>query len=465
MPIKLDEQRWKHTPTCKTCGSCDTKHGCDVARTELRDYSGIRFTADGFDCALPISIDSHSRCSFGCLYCFSDNTIEHREQTERQLGQMSLSKMERIFSGEGGKEGAIIRKALKYDRRNAGGYPTAVQLGAITDPTDNIERQQGWLLKFMDIAIKYKQPVRISTKGKLLKDKDYLDKMSEAPELFWVAFSIISPDDKLMEMIDWKAPTPSERIATMKALGEIGVKTSLRFRPITPGISDRTKRHQYAYKDLIWMAADAGAKAISYEVAFYPALGKQKFDDMSKIVGMDLTAIYKSFGRIDPCARPSYIWTEGIMHAIRDEAKKAGMTVGVSDPVWKQLSESGCCCGIVPEDPVFGNWQEESATNQLLLARDTGKEITLEDITPAWALEKNLVGIVNPGTGPTAMYSKNKTWSDLLKKNWNNPAAIRSPMNYFQGALQPSRVDENGNLVYRYVGLERHYKKAPYWKI
>ena len=70
------------------------------------------------------------------------------------------------------------------------------------------------------------------------------------------------------------------------------------------------------------------------------------------------------------------------MHAIKEEALKYGMNIGVSDPVWKQLGETGCCCGIEPDDPVFGNWQEQSATNQLLLARDTGRLIHFEDILP-----------------------------------------------------------------------------------
>ena len=47
------------------------------------------------------------------------------------------------------------------------------------------------------------------------------------------------------------------------------------------------------------------------------------------------------------CTRPSFLWTENIMHAVHDKATECGLVVGVSDPVWKQLGETGCCCGML----------------------------------------------------------------------------------------------------------------------
>ena len=300
--------RYERVDTCGECKACNGRW-CEAARVpKMRKYGGIRFTSDGFDCALPVTIDSHSMCSFGCLYCFSDNLKGHVEIADKPIGQTSLGQIERIFSGEGGKFGEQVRLALKYDRRNGNGYPCPVQLGGINDPTDNIERQQGWLLKFIDLAIKYNQPVRISTKGKLLKEPEYLKALGKAPHLFWIAFSIISPDDELMRRIDVRAPLPSERIATMKALSEIGCSTSLRFRPIFPGISDRTKRYPRAYKALVEMAAEAGAKACSFECGFYPSRipndSKYKWERLEKLSGVPLKKLYSSFGR-QACTRPT----------------------------------------------------------------------------------------------------------------------------------------------------------------
>lgn len=469
MPLKDGERRHERVNTCGECGECRS-NVCQEVRQELRGYSGIRFTADGFDCALPVTIDSHSVCSYGCLYCFAPNLIQHRESSKNRVGQMSLKTIEGIFSGKPGKTADRFRKALKYDRRNKDGYPCPVQLGGLTDPCDNIERQQGWLLKFIDLAIKYNQPVRISTKGRLLQLPEYLDRLHKAPHLFWVAFSLITPDDEVLAKIDRRAPSATERLKTMAMLSKIGVKTSLRFRPILPGISDRTPNEPKAWKTLIHKAADAGACAISYEVAFTPGMAtvdlKERWSAIESVSRVPMRRYYRSFGPIQACTRPAFAWTEEIMHSIADEGHECGMVLGVSDPVWKQLGDTGCCCGILPEDPVFGNWQEESATNQLLMSKWTGKEITLDDITPAWSRETRMADMVNLGVGPKWSYDRrHKTWADNLADIWNDLNAERGPMSYFQGALEPVRRDEDGNMVYRYKGLERQHLKAPYWDV
>lgn len=419
-------------------------------------------------------MDSHSVCSYGCYYCFSDNLIQHREGRSRPIGQTSLRSIEALFAGEPGTTRSVWQKALKYDRRNENGYPCAVQLGAINDPCDHIERNQGWLLKLIDLAIKYNQPVRMSTKGTVLSVPEYLRALGKAPHLFWVAFSIISPDDELLEKVDRRAPNATARLATMKALSDIGVSTSLRFRPIFPGISDATPSYPEAYRVLIEKATEAGAKAISYEVGFVPGAQddntKWRWRRMSNILGVPFTDLYRSFGPTTACMRPPASWTENIMHAIYEVSHKNGLVVGVSDPVWKQLTDTGCCCGILPDDPVFGNWEEESATNQLLLLkRGEKEEISAEDIVPPWAYDHQLPGIVNPGAGPLVAWDvRHLHWSDKLKEVWENVDSERGPLRYFQGALLPTRRDEDGNLWYRYEGLKRTYpavEETPYFSV
>ena len=472
--IKQNDLRFNTLNTCGECArrktNCRTGTLCEPVRHELRPYGGIRFTSDGFDCALPVTIDSHSVCSYECLYCFSDNLTGHTDAKSKPIGQTSLNALERIFAGEGGVQGGHIRTALRYHKKR-NGYPCPVQLGGINDPCDNIERQQGWLLRFIDLAIKYNQPVRISTKGVLLMEKDYLAAISKAPHLFWVAFSIITPDDELLEKIDLRAPNATKRLACMAALSAAGVKTSLRFRPILAGISDSTKNEPKAYKTRIEKAAAAGARAISYEVGFYPSrlpsYAKGKWDTLERLTSLPLKQIYQSFGKNQTCLRASYKWTENIMHAIYDEAKKNKLTVGVSDPCWKQLTESGCCCGILPEDEVFGNWEVENATNWLLKAKnDRNLIIKATDIIPEWAYHVKQSQMFAQSAGPLSCYNaRHAVWSEKLLDIWNNPKAQRSPLEYFQGALVPVKLP-NGELGYKYKGLERRYpSKIAGWKV
>ena len=128
--MKAREMRWTQRNVCAECGECDDHLRCEEARQPLRPYSGIRPTSDGFDCALPISIDSHSVCSYGCLYCFAENLVQHRGARAKPIGQLRLSSVESLFSGGGGKSFDLLREALKYDDRNAEGYPSPIQLGS-----------------------------------------------------------------------------------------------------------------------------------------------------------------------------------------------------------------------------------------------------------------------------------------------------------------------------------------------
>lgn len=465
MTIAKGDIRFSQGNVCKECRAnglgCDDGKKCFPVREQLRNFGGIRHTADGFDCALPVTVDSHSTCAYECLYCFSDNILGHSTNDQAKVGQTSLTAIENLFAGKGGSNAENTRQALRYDKRNAGGFPCAIQLGGLCDPCDSIEQNQGWLLQFMKLAIKYNQPVRMSTKGALFLLKDYQDVIAQAPHLFWVAFSMITDDDAMMEKVDRGAPNATQRLAAMKALSDLGVNTSLRLRPIMLGITDRN----LAYQSLIRKAGEAGARAISYEVGFYPMAipkaTKWKWQLLNDIAHHDYRDIYSGFGPLQACTRPSYLWTENIMHHIAELAHEQGMVVGVSDPVWKQLSDVGCCCGIEPEHPVFGNWEPENATNALVVARDNGNTITFDDINPPWAKDRLAVSMINYGAGPKVVYArKRETWEDKLRDTWNTLGGQRSVMNYFQGALQPNGHDDKGNRTYQYVGLDREYRKS-----
>ncbi len=469
--LPLVERRYESMDTCAACRSCGGGTCNDARSKQLRKYSGVRFTSDGFDCALPVTIDSHSHCSYACLYCFSEQLTGHTKTKVKPLGQTSLSTLESVFSGGGGVDAGLFRMALKYDRRNGGGFPCPVQLGGINDPCDNIERQQGWFLRFAELAIKYNQPVRISTKGNVLREPDYLRVLSKAPHLFWVAFSIITCDDELIERIDIGAPNVTERLKTMQVLSKLGVATSLRFRPMLPGVSDRTPRYRQAYKVLIERAAAAGCKAISYECGFYPSRGgndvAKKWGQLSKVTHVPFKALFDKIGSNEACRRASPAWTENIMYAVQEEAKRHGLVVGVSDPIWKQLSDSGCCCGILPDDPVFGNWERENATEALLRAKREGTTIWPEDIIPPWARHVLLSKMVAMAAGPLLVWKKRHTlWDEKLRNAWNDLHSQRGPLVYFQGALQPTERRSNGDIGYKYVGLDRkHLPEVPFWDL
>lgn len=67
-------------------------------------YGSPRWTGEIADCSLPVTFDTYSNCSFGCVYCFS--------QYQRGIGgaadgyfhkkvkAVNVEKVKKLFSGE-----------------------------------------------------------------------------------------------------------------------------------------------------------------------------------------------------------------------------------------------------------------------------------------------------------------------------------------------------------------------------
>lgn len=460
------ELRFQRVNTCQECKSCSTFTTCIPAKQVLNDeYKGIRFSADGFDCALPVSMDSHTMCSFSCIYCFS-NFLEGHNQSATMLRQYNLKRLEKVLSGDTGDP---TFKTLHMGLKRGSKQPCPIQLGAINDPFDNIERQQGWALQLPVLLKKYNQPCRISTKGTLLGLPEYLDAFS-LPEIFWVAFSIISIDDDLLAKIDRNAPSATARIATMKKLSERGVKTSLRFRPVMPNLSDRTPAHPKACQELIERCAEAGAGAVSMEAIFTPSVikpeKKKDWDMLEQILGLPLRQIYQ-INRVKggACNRLRRELAEDMFYTARDVAHKCGMTFASSDPLFKHLNDTGCCCGIKPDDPIFGNWQRENATNVVVEARaNPGKKYTAKDGIPEWSNHQSMKGMCF-ATDARSQVMSNTTWAEKLRKGWNDLKSNRGVLYYLQGILKPVGVDADGDIEYIYDEPIRKYMQRQLFKV
>lgn len=438
---------------CRGCNNCKTKDYCDSWSRDIKSYSGIRYTADGFDCALPISFDTYNTCGYRCLYCFSNYLARDPfKKTSIKVGYMRPSMVEKFLRYK--DVNGINRKVLdEVGGKNTNQCP--IQWGALGDPFCFIERKHGIGLHYMDLFHKYNQPVRISTKGgTIVSDETYIKKFSKRPDLYWVAWSTISSDDKVLSKVDKDAPNCTERLKAVRALNKLGIKQSLRFRPIIPGISDSTKDHPYAWRDLIRRFRDAGAQAISMEFAFIPGAMpphiKRMWKEIEKISGYPLRRFYKETSLFGSCLRSSRAWKEDFTYAIYEEVKSLGMSFGISDPQFKELNDFGCCCGIDPNDKIFGGWQRKQATNALLKAKETGCTVCSKDIVPEWS-KKYMMNKMVCMTGPKNIYKKaTKTWADKLRETWNDLESPRGTLNYFEGALIPDHRDEEGDLHFKF---------------
>ena len=69
-------------------------------------YLSPRWTGEIADCSFPVTFDTYSRCSFGCLYCFSafQKTL-HRGRSEANFYEkpvtcVNAERVKKVFTGE-----------------------------------------------------------------------------------------------------------------------------------------------------------------------------------------------------------------------------------------------------------------------------------------------------------------------------------------------------------------------------
>ncbi len=473
---------------CKACGICNgTLCAALLSKAEQKtaipnqlpqNYSGVRFTADAMDCALPISMDSHSGCSYNCVYCFANNLSRAPDRNMAKLekckregtlySEWPIKKLER-FLDRGYKDPISIQMYNLLD------YGLPVQLGALGDPLDDIEEATGWLLKAIPLFIKYKVPVRVSTKGaRVMMQKKYRDLFHQNPQQFWFAFSTICNSDELISQIDINAPVTSERLKAVKAYSKEGHPCSLRFRPFLPGISDSYPGEPNAWDTLMTRFADAGAIAVSFEYIFLNSSPTKRQKALDQLMFRIMRN--PKFGEFwhgmsnsrESCRRGSRSYKSAMSFAVRNRAHELGMYFGCSDPHFKELNDFGCCCGIPPDFPWFGNWSRRQLTNVIVEMRkafERGErlQVSYRDWYPEWSHNVNLSHMVNVGNWHTHRMKKFYTTGDNFRSKWNNPRHPRSPYTYFAGVMRPVGIDTNTNdLVYEYRewfdGFDKKFK-------
>ena len=472
---------------CKACGVCESlnqKPGTMCAalskQAEVKfqypdqfpqSYEGFRFSSDAMDCAIPIALDSHSGCAYNCLYCFSNNLQRAFDRNSRILKQA-------VDSGSLYKEWPIRRLERFLARENKDAQSQAaytmmdrgapIQLGALGDPFDDLELHSGWAKEAIPLFIKYKQPVRISTKGgEVLQRPEYLDLFAQNPRQFWIAFSIICNDDDLISKVDINAPVTSERLKAMRLLSELGCRTSLRFRPFLPGLSDCYPGEPEAWRVLMERAKIAGADAVSFEYIF---LSNMMLTPRQKAM---YQLLFRAMGnpgfgewwnshsnQAESCRRATRGIKYEMTQRVYNKAKELGLNFGISDPHFKELNDTGCCCGFPEDDEWFGNWSRRQMTEVIVRAHrshEIGERrlFTYDDWRPEWAHMIPFNYMIAVRNWHNYRLKKYKTFGDHMRDKWNDPTSPRGPYQYFGKTLVPIGKDSNsGDLVYEYRPYE-----------
>lgn len=180
------------------------------------------------------SVNPYEGCSFNCIYCY----IRGSKYGENMAKTLSA----KINATE------LLEKQLS--KRAKKGEYGIIALSSSTEPYMPIEEKLKLTRKLLEIILKYKFPVEMVTKSKLvLRDLDLLKEIDRnailpadlRPKLKHgaiISFSISTLNEKMAKILEPGAPKPIERLETMKRCKEEGFFTGVCFIPVLPFLSD-----------------------------------------------------------------------------------------------------------------------------------------------------------------------------------------------------------------------------------
>lgn len=180
------------------------------------------------------SVNPYSGCSFNCIYCYTRGSKYGENMAETLAVKVNAPEL-------------LERQLSKRAKKGEYGI---IALSSSTEPYMPIEKKLKLTRKLLEIILKYRFPVEVATKSKLvLRDLDLLKKIDKNAILpadlrsklergAIISFSISTLDSKLAKTLEPGAPKPIERLKTMKKCKEKGFFTGVCFIPVLPFLSD-----------------------------------------------------------------------------------------------------------------------------------------------------------------------------------------------------------------------------------
>ncbi len=174
------------------------------------------------DISFDRSINPYRGCEHGCVYCFA-------RPTHAFMGlSPGLDFESKLFAKEGAA--ALLERELAAKNYQ----PKTIAIGTNTDPYQPIERQYRVMRDVLEVLSRTNHPVGIVTKSALiLRDLDLLKPMAEKG-LVKVALSVTTLDPVLARRMEPRAAMPERRLATIQALAEAGIPTTVMVAPDHP---------------------------------------------------------------------------------------------------------------------------------------------------------------------------------------------------------------------------------------
>ncbi len=404
-------------------------------------YGSPRWTGEIADCSLPMTLDTYSNCSFGCVYCFSQyqRGIGKTKDGYKAKAVKSVNPQKVVDIVSGKNTESQFYKYVK-DKR-------PIQYGGLSDEFDGFEKKYGVTYEILKELRKINYPICFSTKGTFEMFDDKYRELFKGADNWNFKFSIITLDEEDAKRIEPGVPSPQERLKAMAEYNKLSKGgTTLRLRPFIVGVSDKT------YLDLIREAKKAGATAVTTEFFCLEMRSikqaKEHYDTISKVAGFDIVDFYRRHSNGSGYLRLNRKVKEPYIKKMKELCDELGMRFYVSDAHFKECSNNCCCCALNKNwDYSRGNF---AAALQIAKKHGTVRWKDIEKDMYFLDFEVNKAEGFNTNSSEKRAKFQDMTMKDYLHYLWNSPKMGQSPYKIFEKVLVPCGFDENNDIIYKY---------------
>jgi DNA repair photolyase len=204
------------------------------------------------DVGFETSLNPYRGCEHGCIYCFARPTHEY-------LG----------FSAGLDFESKIMVKTdaprlLEAELSSPKWEPQVLVMSGVTDPYQPIERRLRITRGCLEVLAKFRNPVAIITKNRLVtRDADLLGELA-LHNAAAVNVSVTSLDPSVQRVLEPRTSSPAARLETVALLRAAGIPVGVMVAPIIPGLTD------HEIPKIGGACAQAGAQFATYTIVRLP---------------------------------------------------------------------------------------------------------------------------------------------------------------------------------------------------
>ena len=213
----------------------------------FRDWTKTIITRNNSpDVGFETSLNPYRGCEHGCIYCFARPTHEY-------LG----------FSAGLDFESRIMVKTdaprlLEAELSSPKWEPQTLVMSGVTDPYQPVERRLEITRGCLRVLAKFRNPVAIITKNRLVtRDIDLLGELA-ANHAAAVNVSVTSLDPDLQRVLEPRTSSPNARLEAIAQLRSTGIPVGVMVAPIIPGLTD------HEVPAILAACAKAGAQFAGY---------------------------------------------------------------------------------------------------------------------------------------------------------------------------------------------------------